>query len=293
MTRKPVPGLVWLMAGSAVDATSGVLTRLTASDGFTTASARGFLAFLVLFAVLAVRDKGRVWPSIRSLGWWGLLFAAMNSGGMVLNVLSLKLTAVANFFMIFATAPFVAALLGWMFLREKPDLATLLAALAGFAGIAVMVSGGLAGVNLGDVLAIVVVFSYALNVLIVRKAPKIDVLPLICVTVLASGVIAWPFAHFGGLQPKDWGALVALGFVQLGLGNVLIFTAVSKVTAAQAGLLGIMGAVFAPIWVFAVLGEVPPARTLLGGAVILSAAAAHFVWTLTRPAAAGVQPVAE
>ena len=285
MTRKPVPGLVWLMAGSAVDSTSGVLTRLTASDGFTTASARGFLAFLFLFMVLVIRDKGRVLPAIRGLGWWGLLFATMNSGGMVLNVLSLKLTAVANFFMIFATAPFVAALLGWVFLREKLDRATFLAALAGFAGIAVMVSGGLTGGNLGDLLAMVVVLSYALNVLIVRKAPKIDVLPLICVTVLASGVIALPLAHFGGLQAADWRALVALGFLQLGLGNVLIFTAVSKVTAAQAGLLGIMGAVFAPIWVLLALGEVPPTRTLLGGAVILTAAVLHFAWTLTRPRA--------
>jgi drug/metabolite transporter (DMT)-like permease len=286
MSRKPVPGLVWLMAGSAVDSTSGVLTRLTDADGFTTASARGFLAFVVLFALLAMRERGRVWPAIRGLGWWGLLFAAMNSGGMVLNVLSLKLTAVANFFMIFATAPFVAALLGWIFLKEKLDLPTFLAALAGFAGIAITVSGGLTGVNLGDVLALVVVLSYAVNVLIVRKAPKIDVLPLICVTVLASGFIALPLAHFGGLQPKDWGALVALGFLQLGLGNILIFTAVSKITAAQAGLLGIMGAVFAPMWVLVALGEVPPTRTLIGGAVILTAAVLHFAWNLTRRTAA-------
>lgn len=274
------------MAGSAVDSTSGVLTRLTGADGFTTASARGFLAFVFLFALLAIRDKGRVWPAIRGLGWWGVLFATMNSGGMVLNVLSLKLTAVANFFMIFATAPFVAALLGWIVLKEKMDLATFLAALAGFVGIAIMVSGSLTGINLGDVLALVVVLSYALNVLIVRKAPQIDVLPLICVTVLASGVIAWPFAQFGGLRLGDWGALVALGFLQLGLGNILIFTAVSKVTAAQAGLLGIMGAVFAPMWVFFVLGEVPPAATLIGGAVILTAAVLHFAWILTRRTAA-------
>ena len=266
MSAKPVPGLVWLMAGSAVDSTSGALTRLTGADGFTTASARGFLAFLFLFALLAIRDKGRVLPSVLGLGWWGAVFAVMNSGGMVLNVLSLKLTAVANFFMIFATAPFVAALLGWLFLKEKMDLATFLAAIAGFAGIAIMVSGSLTGVNLGDVLALVVVLSYALNVLIVRKAPKIDVLPLICVTVLASGFIA-------------------LGFLQLGLGNILIFTAVSKVTAAQAGLLGIMGAVFAPIWVFLALGEVPPTATLIGGAVILTAAVLHFAWSLTRPPA--------
>jgi len=29
MIRRPVPGRVWLMAGSALDSTSGVLTRMT------------------------------------------------------------------------------------------------------------------------------------------------------------------------------------------------------------------------------------------------------------------------
>jgi hypothetical protein len=67
-----------------------------------------------------------------------------------------------------------------------------------------------------------------------------------------------------------------------GLGNLSIFTAVSKVTAAQAGLLGIMGAVFAPTWVFLIQGLVPPDATLMGGSVILLAGVGHFIWTLTR-----------
>lgn len=277
------------MAGSAVDSSSGLLTRLTQADGFTIASARGFLAFLFLFTLLMIRDRGRIGPALVSLGLWGALFATLNPIGMVLNVLALKLTTAANFFMIFATAPFVAALLGWLVLREKLDLATALAALAGFAGIAIMVSGGLTGVNAGDVLAMVVVLAYGVNVLILRKAPQIDVLALITVTVFVSGVMAWPFAGFQGLGTRDWSVLAALGFFQLGLGNILIFAAVSRVTAAEAGLLGIMGAVFAPTWVLAFLGEVPPERTLIGGAVILAAGIGHFLWSLTRPRAAGAQ----
>lgn len=278
------------MAGSAVDSSSGVLTRLTEADGFTIASARGFLAFAFLFTVLMIRDRGRIGPALAGLGLWGAIFALMNPIGMVMNVLALKLTTAANFFMIFATAPFVAALLGWLVLREKLDLATGLAALAGFAGIAIMVSGGLSGVNLGDVLAMLVVLAYGINVLILRRAPQMDVLALITVTVLVSGVMAAPFATFGGLGTRDWAVLTGLGFFQLGLGNILIFAAVARVTAAQAGLLGIMGAVFAPTWVFAVLGEVPPERTLIGGAVILAAGVGHFLYTLKGPIAARLRP---
>jgi len=286
VSQRNTAGLLLLMAGSAVDSSSGLLTRLTQADALTIASARGFLAFGFLFVVLMIRDRGRIGPALAGLGLWGAIFALMNPVGMVLNVLSLKLTTAANFFMIFATAPFVAALLGWLVLREKLDLATALAALAGFAGIAIMVSGGLAGVNLGDVLAMIVVLAYGINVLVLRKAPQMDVLALITVTVLVSGLMAWPFASFEGLATRDWGVLTALGFFQLGLGNILIFAAVARVTAAQAGLLGIMGAVFAPTWVLVFLGEMPPERTLIGGAVILAAGIAHFAWTMTRPLAA-------
>ncbi|NBZ87620.1 DMT family transporter [Stagnihabitans tardus] len=275
-------GLLLLLAGSAVDSSSGLLTRLTTADGFTTASARGFLAFGFLFAVLALVTRGRPFAALRAIGPWGLGFAVMNSAGMVLNVLSLKFTSPANFFMIFATAPFIAALLAWGFLKERPDRPTLIAALAGLLGIAIMVSGGLKGVNLGDVLALVVVLGYCANVLILRRAPQIEVLPLITATVLGSGLLALPFASFGALSAPDWAVLTTLGFLQLGLGNILIFSAVSRVTAAEAGLLGLMGAVFAPLWVLAGLGELPPTPTLIGGAVILVAGVTHFFATLGR-----------
>ena len=290
MSPGKTTGLLLLMAGSAVDSSSGLLTRLTQADGFTIASARGFMAFLFLFTILMIRDRGRIGPALASLGLWGLVFVTLNPIGMVLNVLSLKFTAVANFFMIFATAPFVAGLLGWLVLRERLDLATALAALAGFAGIAIMVSGGLTGVNLGDILAMVVVLAYGVNVLILRKAPQMDVLALITVTVLVSGLMAAPFATFQGLEMHDWAVLTTLGFFQLGLGNILIFLAVSRVTAAEAGLLGIMGAVFAPTWVLAFLGEVPPERTLWGGAVILAAGLGHFLYTMKGPIAARLRP---
>lgn len=277
-------GLVLLIAGAAVDSTSGLFTRLLPVDGFTTASGRGFFAFALLFTVLALRERGRVLRPILGLGVWGALFVGLNAGGMVMNILSLKFTAVANFFMIFATAPFVAAVLARVVIKEPLDAATLLASVAGFAGIAVMMLGGAsAGGTIGNLLAVAVVFTYAVIVLIVRRAPDMDILPLITMTVLASGILALPLADFSPLAPRDWGLLALLGFLQLGIGNLLIFNAVARIPAAQAGLLGILIAAFAPVWVFLVLGEVPPTATLWGGAIILGSAIAHLVWTLRQP----------
>jgi drug/metabolite transporter (DMT)-like permease len=280
-------GLVLLFLGAAADSTSGVLSRLTTADGFTTVAARGGIAFVVLFAALVWRDGRGFATSIRALGGWGALFVLLNATGMLLNVLALKHGEVANFFMIFATAPFVAAILARFLLAEPLDLPTLIAASAGFAGIAIMVAGGVSGQGmLGNVLAAAVVVIYAFVVLIVRRAPKIDTLPLICMTVFASGLLGLPLADFSGLIARDWLALTVFGVVQLAIGNYVIFLAAARISAAQSGMLGIINAVFAPAWVLLVLGEVPPTATLIGGAVILTAASLHLIWVL-RPKARG------
>ena len=281
-------GLLLLLAGSAVDSTSGLFTRLLPTDGFTTASGRGLAAFAFLLVVLAIRDGRGTFRALAGVGVRGLVFVALNSVGMILNILSLSLTSVANFFMIFATAPFIAALGARLVLGERMDRATFLAAIAGFVGIAVMMfAGARSGGLLGDLLALICVFLYSALVLVLRRNRTMDILPTITLTVLASGLLALPLADFSVVQPQDIALFAVFGALQLAIGNLLIFTAASRIPAAQSGLLGILNAGFAPLWVFLVLDEVPPPATLLGGAIILTAAIAHLVWTISasRPAA--------
>ncbi|MFO1122958.1 MAG: DMT family transporter [Hyphomicrobiales bacterium] len=274
-------GMLLLIAGAAVDSTSGLFSRLLSADGFTTASGRGFFAFVILFAALAWRDRRAAFASLSGVGLAGLAFVLLNASGMVMNMLSLKFTAVANFFMIFATAPFVAALAGRIFLGERLDTATFLAAAAGLVGIAVMMASAAASNGLvGDLLALACVFTYSGIVLVVRRNPGLDMLPVLTLTVLASGLIPLPFASFGSLPDRDWAILAVFGFFQLALGNLLIFAGVARIPAAQAGLLGILIAAFAPVWVLVFLGEIPPRATMIGGAIVLGSSAAHFLWSL-------------
>jgi drug/metabolite transporter (DMT)-like permease len=52
------------------------------------------------------------------------------------------------------------------------------------------------------------------------------------------------------------------------------------------GLLGVMNAAFAPLWVWLFLAEVPPAPTLIGGGVVIAASLAHFFRKWRGPAPA-------
>ncbi len=275
-------GLLLLIAGAAVDSTSGLFTRLISADGFTTAAGRGFAACAFLLVLLALRDRLGLWRSLLGVGLWGAAFVGLNGFGMVLTILALSNTTVANFFMIFATAP-VAAIAARLLLGERLDGATMLAAGAGFVGIAVMMfAGARSGGILGDLLALGCVACYCGIILIVRRHPGMDILPVSALTVLLSGLLALPFADFASVTPHDGVLLAMFGVLQLAIANLLIFTAASRIPAAQSGLLGILNAGFAPLWVFFFLGEVPPPATLVGGAIILTAAVGHLVWTVRR-----------
>lgn len=114
------------------------------------------------------------------------------------------------------------------------------------------------------------------------RPPKIEVLPIVALTVLFSGLFAAPLRHSPACTPGLDGADGAGGGAAWPRLASDLHRGGPWVTAAEAGLLGILGAVFAPTWVLIGLGEVPPPATLAGGAVILAAALAHFLWTLRR-----------
>lgn len=274
-------GLLLLVVGAAIDSSSGLFTRLIGASGFTLTSGRGFFAFAVMLTLLAFRDGRGMFASLKSVGLAGLVLVLMNSLGMMLNIVALTYTSVANFFMIFAISPFAAAIAARIVLQEPLDTATLLAAVAGFFGIAVMMfSGASSGGLIGDLLALGCVASFSAIILLVRRMPKLDILPTACLTVLSSGLIALPFADFASVPHEDWPLMALFGTVQLAAGNLLIFYAMQRIPAAQSGLLGILNAAFAPLWVLAFLGEVPSTAALIGGAIILTSAAAHMAWTM-------------
>ena len=278
-------GLLLLLLGAFVDSSAGLFTKLIHADSFTMASARGFVAFFCLFFVFALRDQARMPMSLFRIGWPGIAFAIINGFGMFLTILSLRTTSVANFFMILGTAPLVAGVAGWLVLKEKLDISTGLAALAGFIGIVIMMSGKGEGASLtGDLIAVACVGTYSCIVLITRGS-RFDILPVIMLTCLVSAILPLPFSNYGALTLADSGLIGIFGVLQIAIGNMIIFAAVRRIPPAQGGLLGVFNAAMGPLWVFFALGEVPSEATMIGGGIVITAAILHLAYTLTRKSA--------
>jgi drug/metabolite transporter, DME family len=70
-----------------------------------------------------------------------------------------------------------------------------------------------------------------------------------------------------------------MGAVQLTLGLVLFTLASRSVPAAQLALLALVEPTLGPLWAFLAVNEVPPATTLIGGVVVMSAIVIQVVAT--------------
>lgn len=129
-----------------------------------------FTASVALF--MFVRDGKLFTQRFRQILPLELIVTLSLAVGFIMYVLSLFATRVANTVLILSTGPVFAALLGWLFLREGVSRTTWFAVVLVFSGVAIMVSGGIAGSDgLGLLYAFVAVLAFATMIVTLRCAP--------------------------------------------------------------------------------------------------------------------------
>ena len=80
------------------------------------------------------------------------------------------------------------------------------------------------------------------------------------------------------MGPMDWFAVAFLGILQIGISYILFVKGVRGGTRPlDASLIGFIEPLLNPVWVFIFVGERPSQWALLGGAIIITAIAAHSI----------------
>jgi drug/metabolite transporter (DMT)-like permease len=270
----------FLVAGAALIWSSGgiLFRQIHGAGDWTITFWRAVFMVAGLLLAVAVTERGNVLRSFLRAGWRGLAsgvcFGVMMTGYM----LSLAHTSVANTMMLMASAPFFAALLAWAVLGEKPRPFVWLAMAVAIAGIVLMVAGDLGGGALaGNLYALSIAGASAVNIVVLRGAREISMLPAIVVGGILSGLVALPLADHVGIGPHNLLYLFLLGVVQLGGGCILYIAGARRLLAAETMLIALLESVLAPIWVWLLLGETPTKFGLIGGAMVLAAVVALTV----------------
>ena len=250
--------------------TAGLFQRELGVDVGTQVAGRALFATIALGAFVVAVERRNTVAACRAMGWSGVSFAVCTAVASASFIVALNLTTVAHVLFIQAAAPLVAALLARIVLHEPITVRAGVAMLAAAAGVAVMM-GAPSGGELGNLLPLLMTFSFAASIVIARRRREVSMTPATCLAQLLILVGALPFANAGSVGGRDLALLVALGAGQIGLGLALFTAGARLIPAAEIATISLLEIVLGPLWVWLAVSERPSSATLVGGAIVTAA----------------------
>ena len=271
-------GTLLLIASATAYSTAGFFTRLIHVDAWTLLFWRGLFGGGFLAIVVALQQRGRIWPAIRAMGWEGVLVAICSAVATVCFLNAMRLTAVADVMVIDAAIPFVTAALAWLILGERESVWTLGATAVAFAGMAIMAGPSVMhGYFFGDALAFAMVVLMALVIVLIRRKKGVNMVPAVCASAFLCSLIVWPLASPLQVDAASFGLLALFGVSQFGMGLLLLAFGTPLVSATRGALLGVLQTPLGTLWVWLAFAEQPALLTLIGGGIVLAAVVADML----------------
>ncbi|MGC3938808.1 DMT family transporter [Roseobacter sp. EG26] len=268
-------GTLLVVLSAVVFSLSGVLTKLIEADGWTIVCWRGLIGGMAVVLYVELGRGSLPRHQAFRLGPRGWLLATIGSLASVAFIYAFKLTYVGNVAVIYATAPFFAAALGWCVLHERAKGRTLVAGALSLAGVMIIVSDGLgAGKMAGDLLAVAMTIGNAIYIVLIRKFSDVPV-------VWAGGASALQLFGIGAFMghPLDVSfqdaALLSLFGIAFAAAVILWTEGTKLIPSAQSALLGTAEIPCAIFLAWLIVSELPPATALMGGAVIMATVLWH------------------
>ena len=264
-------GIALVAASAVVSSAAGFFARATTVDAFTMVFWRCLFGGLLIAGYLVWRHHGATMAAVRAVGVAGLVVAACSAIATICFINALTRTTVADVTVIFAVAPFAAAILAWLRHGERQSGVTLAASCVALLGVMLTVDSALsAGTIVGDLLALAATVLMAALMVIVRRRRDVSMLPASCLSAFLAVALVAPGARPFAPTGAELAVLAGFG-AQFGLTLLLLTLGTRLIAAPRAALLGSLEIPLAPLWVLLAFGEVPAWTIVIGGALVLAA----------------------
>jgi drug/metabolite transporter (DMT)-like permease len=215
-------------------------------------------------------------------GWSGLAVAALYGLGSVTFITAVYSTSTANLVFILAFTTMFAALLSWVFLKERPANATMLAMAVMIVGVGIIVSDSVGTGNLfGDAMALASAFVIASAITISRASGKDMGFTSLVGVIFPFLVAAFMVAEVGYRVDQPWWILFN-GAVVMPISFFCLATGPRYISGPEVAMFYLLETVLAPVWVWIIFTEVPSTNSLIGGTILIVALVAHSVWQLLQ-----------
>ena len=158
-------------------------------------------------------------------------------------------TTVANANFIIQTQTIFLAIFGYIFLKEKISVITLVSIILAISGIILMLGNSLSsGEMIGNIGAFTMPISFAILILVIRKYPKVDMVPSQFIAGIFAIVIGYVLSNSINVSAHDIFLGFLAGFFQVGFGFIFITIGARKTPSAMVGIIMLTEAVLGPLW---------------------------------------------
>ncbi|MDC0948913.1 DMT family transporter [Gammaproteobacteria bacterium] len=262
-------GLLLVAVSAVTFSTAGIFTNGVDTHAWDIIFWRGLAASGFTLCYLVFRRKLRI--EALAFGRSALLATGLLAAGTAAFIPAFKLSGVANVALIYATCPFVAAALSWLFLREAPTKPVLIASAAAFFGVLLVFYDSLGGVRLaGDLLALTMTVMLAGTMVVYRARPETPA----ALPAALSSVVLLPIALLVSkpllVDATEIPPLLAFGLV-FALASVTLSEGARRLPSAETALLSTLEVPLAPLLAWLILSETITWPVGIGGAIVLLA----------------------
>ena len=235
-----------------------------------------FFSLTVLTFLILTYKKNTIKAFYES-GVPGLIGGIVLSFGFCGYVYAMYNTTVANTNFIISLQILFLAIFGYFFLKEKITTLTLTSIILAMSGVLLMVGNSLSPGELsGNLAAFSMPITFAVLIIIVRKFPKVDMVPAQFIAGISSCMIGYLLSTKIMISNHDIFLGFLAGFFQVGFGFIFLPIGASTTPSATVGIIMLSESVLGPLWAFLFVSERPSLYGLIGGAIILFAVILQF-----------------
>jgi drug/metabolite transporter (DMT)-like permease len=284
------------------------LIRLITVDTWSLLFYRSLIPGLFLLLCVIVYTRKNFFKFFFNAGKFGLLNSVFITASNIFFILALQNTNVANALVMVSLVPLIAAIISFIFLKERLDIITntaiflcLIAVIfifydsigtdgirkfeefldqgdSRFEAVIKLVSKGSI---LGDIFAILTAVAVAGSLVIIRSAPTKNFIPSYVMGKLGTALFASLLVSSFVIGSLDLSYIFLMIFT-VGFSFIFITFAPRFISASEVGLFFLLETALGPIWVWWFISEVPSFNTIVGAIFIVLIIFLHSIYMLKK-----------